>query len=173
MIFGGGLIPHYMVVKYTGLIDKIWALVIPGAFNVFYVILLLNFFRQVPEELEEAGLLDGAGNWGILWRIYVPVSLPSLATITLFILVNHWNSWFDGIIYMNNPAKYPLQSYLQNVIIRRTMSSIGTDWMELAEISDRTIKCSQIFLGALPILMVYPFLQRYFVKGMTLGSVKG
>lgn len=173
-LFSGGLIPGYMLVYSLKLIDTIWALVLPGAVPVFNVILLLNFFRQLPLELEEAALIDGASHWRILWRIYVPTSTPALATLVLFCAVGHWNSWFDGMIFMNRPEHYPLQSYLQSVIVMRDLSLVGNDaWRDLMEISDRTVKAAQIFMGALPILLVYPFLQRYFVKGIVLGSVKG
>jgi putative aldouronate transport system permease protein len=174
MLFNGGLIPTYMVVKETGLLDRIWALVLPNAIPVFNAILLLNFFRQVPKELEEAAFMDGAGHWRTLFQIYLPVSKPAIATITLYIVVFHWNQWFDGLIYMNRPSNYPLQSYLRTIIIERDLEIVSEDqWRDLAEISNRTIKSAQIFLAAVPVLLVYPFLQRYFVKGMVLGSVKG
>ena len=173
-LFNGGLIPGYMLVYNLKLIDTLWVLVLPGAVPVFNMILLLNFFRQLPGELEEAALIDGAGHWRILWRIYVPVSTPALATLVLFCAVGHWNSWFDGMIFMNRPEHYPLQTYLQSVIVMRDLSLVGSEaWKDLMQISDRTVKAAQIFMGALPILMVYPFLQRYFVKGIVLGSVKG
>lgn len=174
MLFHGGLIPWYIVIKEAGLLDTIWALVLPNAVPVFNVILLINFFRQLPKELDEAAFMDGAGHWSILWRIYIPLSLPVLATVTLFSLVMHWNSWFDGLILMNSPDNYPLQSFLQTVIIQKDLSTItSADIESLAEISDRTLRAAQIFLGSLPILLVYPFLQRYFVKGIVIGSVKG
>ncbi|RAV14469.1 carbohydrate ABC transporter permease [Paenibacillus contaminans] len=173
ILFGGGLIPWYMTIRMTGLLDSIWALVLPGAVPVFSVILLLNFFRGLPKEIEESAFMDGAGHWKVLWSIYVPLSMPALATIALFTLVGHWNSWFDGLILMNSPERYPLSSYLQTVVIDKTMTTMkGNDWMSLAQISDRTAKAAQIFLGALPILLVYPLLQKYFVKGIVLGSVK-
>lgn len=173
MLFSGGLIPRYLVVKGVGLIDSIWALVWPVAMNVFNMILLLNFFRQVPKALEEAAYMDGAGHWTILWRIFVPLSLPAIATLTLFTLVAHWNAWFDGLIYMNSPDNYPLQTFLRSVVIQRDMTKLRLEEIELvAELSSRTLKSAQIMLGAIPILMAYPFLQRYFVKGITLGSVK-
>lgn len=174
MLFSGGLIPSYMVVRNMRLLNTIWALVLPGAVPVFNMILLLNFFRQLPRELEEAAFLDGAGHWTTLWKIYVPTSLPALATITLFSVVGHWNSWFDGLIFMNSPDKYPLQSYLQTVVIQRDLSLVSsTDLSSFAEMSDKTLKSAQIFMGALPIICVYPFLQKYFAKGIVLGSVKG
>lgn len=174
ILFGGGLIPTYMTVKNTGLMDTIWALVLPGAVPVFNMILLLNFFRGLPKELEEAAFIDGAGHIRTLWSIYVPLSKPVLATVLLFTMVSHWNAWFDGLIYMNDPTNYPLQSYLQTVIIQQDMSAMSDSDVELMkQLSNQTVKAAQIFLGALPILAVYPFLQKFFVKGIVLGSVKG
>ncbi|MDQ6417953.1 carbohydrate ABC transporter permease [Paenibacillus sp. LHD-117] len=173
ILFNGGLIPWYMTVKMTGLIDTIWALVIPGAVQVFNVILLLNFFRGLPKELEESSFIDGASHWTTLWRVYLPVSLPSLATITLFAFVGQWNSWFDGLMLMNSPDNYPLSTYLQTIIIQPDMSKISMlQAKHLSEVSDRTTKAAQIILGSLPILIIYPFLQKFFVKGIVLGSVK-
>lgn len=174
MLFGGGLIPWYMVIRQMGLLDKIWALILPGAVPVFSVILLLNFFRQVPKELCEAAFIDGAGHWTTLWKVYVPVSTPALATIALFAMVGHWNSWFDGLILMNKPQNYPLQSYIQTIVVQRSYSMMTREEIqELASISDKTLRAAQIFLGSLPIILVYPFLQKFFVKGIVLGSVKG
>ncbi|MDF2649792.1 MAG: transporter permease [Paenibacillus sp.] len=172
ILFGGGLIPWYMTIKATGLLNSIWALVIPGAVPVFNIILLLNFFRGLPKELEEAALIDGAGHWTIMWRLFVPLSLPALATISLFTVVGHWNAWFDGMILMKSTADYPLQTYLRSVIIAQDFTNFSS-LSELNEISDRTAKAAQIFLGSLPILLVYPFLQKFFIKGIVLGSVKG
>ncbi|QHW32885.1 carbohydrate ABC transporter permease [Paenibacillus rhizovicinus] len=173
MLFSGGLIPTYVVVKNLHMLNSIWALVIPGAVPIFNVILLLNFFRNIPKELIEASFIDGSSQWNTLWKIVVPVSLPALATITLFATVGHWNSWFDGIIYMNQTDKYPLQSYMQTIIVARDMSNLSADdIMRLKNISDRNIKAAQIFLGALPILLIYPLLQRFFMTGIVLGSVK-
>lgn len=174
MLFGGGLIPWYMVIRQMGLLNKIWALILPGAVPVFSVIILLNFFRQVPKELSEAAFIDGAGHWTTLWKIYVPVSTPALATITLFALVGHWNSWFDGLLLMNDPKNYPLQSYIQTIVVQRDYGSMTREQIQqLATISDRTLRSAQIFMGSLPIIAVYPFLQKYFVKGIVLGGVKG
>jgi putative aldouronate transport system permease protein len=174
ILFGGGLVPTYMVVQQTGIMNTIWALIIPHAVPVFSVVLLLNFFRGLPKELEEAALIDGAGQFTIMWRVFVPLSTPALATLALFSMVGHWNAWFDGLIYMHTPEKYPLQSYLQTVIIQQDLQQLSmTDDKLLKLISDRTFSAAQIFLGALPILLVYPFLQKYFMKGIVLGSVKG
>ncbi|MEK3724028.1 MULTISPECIES: carbohydrate ABC transporter permease [unclassified Paenibacillus] len=173
MLFNGGLIPLYMTIKALGLLDSIWALVLHHALPVFNILILLNFFRGLPKELEEAAFMDGAGHWTVLWRIFVPLSTPSLATLLLFSIVGQWNAWFDGIIFMNSPHNYPLQSYLYTVITAvDTLLAGSVDMEMLAEVSDRTAKSAQIFLGALPILLVYPFIQRFFMKGIVLGSVK-
>lgn len=176
MLISGGLIPTYFNVRNLGLLDNIWALVLPGAVPVFNVVLLLNFYRSLPKELSEAAFVDGAGHWITLWKIYIPLSKPALATIFLFTCVNHWNSWFDGLIYMNSPIKYPLQTYLQTLLVETVTQPSMLDQNQLnmlSKISDSTLKASQIFLAALPILCIYPFLQRYFVKGLVIGSVKG
>ncbi|MFC5649684.1 carbohydrate ABC transporter permease [Paenibacillus solisilvae] len=174
MLFSGGLIPWYITIKTAGLLDTIGALVLPGAVPVFNVILMINFFRGLPKELEESARIDGAGHLTTLLKIFVPLSLPSLATITLFSMVGHWNSWFDGLILMNRPEHWPLQSFLQTIVIAadpRFMTE--DDAQKLALVSNRTIHSAEIFVAALPILLVYPFLQRFFIKGITLGSVKG
>ena len=174
MLFGGGLVPTYMVINMTGLMNSIWALVIPNAVNTFYCVLMMNFFRSLPHELEEAAFMDGAGHWTSLLKIYLPLSKPSLATIVLFLIVGHWNSWFDGLIYMNSNDKYPLQSLLQTTVV--TISTrIWTehDLQLLKMINDRTVRAAEIFVTMIPILLVYPFLQKYFTTGIVLGSVKG
>ncbi len=174
MLFSGGLIPGYLLIQNLGLMDSIWALVLPIAVPVYNVILMLNFFRGIPHELEEAALIDGANQWQTCFRIYVPCAKPSIATLSLFSFITHWNSWFDGLIFSNFPESYPLASYLQTVVVQRDMSLLSLDdWQSLSMISDRTVRCAQIFVGIIPIIIIYPFAQKYFVKGMTLGSVKG
>jgi putative aldouronate transport system permease protein len=176
MFFGGGLVPSYVVVQQTGIMDTIWALVLPGALNVWNMVMLLNFFRGIPKELEEAAFVDGAKHGTVLWSIFVPVSKPALATILIFTIVGHWNAWFDGIIYMNSMNHYPLQSYLSTLVTQdfsRITVMTPEELKRLEDLSNKTLKIAQIFLGALPIMMVYPFLQKYFIKGITLGSVKG
>lgn len=173
MLFHGGLIPSYMIIKMSGLMNTIWALVIPEAVAVYNIVLLLNFFRAIPKEMEEAGFIDGAGYWKSLWAIYVPLSMPAIATLILFSAVTHWNAWFDGMIYLKKMDQYPFSTYLRTVVIASNIDlSSTTDAKLIAELSSRTLKSAQIFLGALPILLVYPFLQRFFVKGIVLGSVK-
>jgi putative aldouronate transport system permease protein len=177
MFFGGGLIPTYIVIKLTGLMNTIWSLIIPGALSVWNCVMLLNFFRGVPKELEEAARIDGASHLTTLIKIYLPLSMPALATILLFTVVGHWNSWFDGFIYLNSPKQYPLQTYLSTLVMQVTMVNkkfiTKEDLIKLQDVSEKTLKVAQIFLGALPIMLVYPFLQKYFVKGIVVGSVKG
>jgi len=173
ILFNGGLIPTYLTIKSLGLIDSLGALVFPMAINVFNVILLLNFYRNLPRELEDASRIDGAGHFATLWKIYVPLSLPALATTGLFTMVGHWNSWFDGMLYMNHPENYPLQTFLQTVIIKMDFRFLKSENVELMlQLSDRTSRAAQIFVAAFPILIVYPFLQRFFIKGIVMGSVK-
>jgi putative aldouronate transport system permease protein len=178
MLFGGGLIPSYFFITWTKLYGTIWALVIPGAVSAWNCILMLNFFRNLPRELEEAAFIDGAGHWTILWKIIVPVSKPVIATVLLFIMVGHWNSWFDGYIYMNSPRQYPLQTYLYSMASFDPSKAIeqGVDaeyLKKLSEVSSQNLSAAQIFIGAIPILVVYPLLQKHFTKGIVLGSVKG
>lgn len=173
MVFNGGLVPFYEVIQSLHLMNTFWVLVLPSAVNTFLVILMLNFFRGIPKEIEEASLIDGAGHFRTLFSVYLPISLPSIATISLFSMVYHWNSWFDGLLYMNNAKDFPLATFLQTIIIQRDMSSMSMNPQEMELISQTTVKSAQIFIGAAPILIVYPFLQKYFVKGMTVGSVKG
>lgn len=173
MLFSGGMIPSFMIVKYTGMIDKIWALVVPGAVQVFNIVLLMNYFKTIPKEIEESAFMDGAGHFRILWKIYLPMSLPSLATIVVFSVVGHWNSWFDGLIYMNDSRNYPLQTYLQSILISPNIKLITKAYADLMRmISDRTLKAAQVFIAAIPVLMIYPFLQGYFMSGIMLGGVK-
>jgi putative aldouronate transport system permease protein len=176
MLFSGGLIPGYLVVKEAGLLDSIWALILPGAVPIFNVLLMLNFFRGLPKELEEAAWMDGAGHLRTLCSIYLPVALPSIATVTLFSLVGHWNAWFDGMIYMKSPDNYPLATYLQSMLQKVSVMTENVTLeqaMLLDQVSDRTTQAAQIFLSVVPILLIYPFMQKYFVHGLVVGSVKG
>ena len=173
MVFSGGLIPLFIVVKSVGIYNSIWALILPGAVQTFNIILMLNFFRGLPYALTESALIDGANHFQIMTKIIVPVSKPSLATVGLFVIVNHWNSWFDGMIYISDTAKYPLQTYLRNVIQSVDIASIDlTSVGAMTNVSQKTVTAAQIFVAIIPILLVYPLLQKYFITGMTLGSVK-
>lgn len=176
MLFNGGLMPTYYIVSKTKLIDTVWALIIPGAVPIFNCIVLMNFFRGIPSELEESAKLDGASQWQILWRIFIPISKPSLATIILFSLINHWNSWFDGLIYSNHTTNYPLQSYLQTLVTSTTEILAQGDVKAIAklvDINDTNMKAAQIFISVIPLMLIYSFLQKYFTTGLTMGSVKG
>lgn len=175
MLVGGGLIPTYLTIRTLGLLNSFWSLILPGAVQVYNMILLLNFFKSVPGELEEAALIDGAGSWRILWQVFVPCSLPAIATLTLFFVVGHWNEWFSAQIYMNRMEQYPLQSYLQ-VLLNQTKNFQKLslkEQEEMLKINTRTFNSAQIVISTIPVLLIYPFLQRYFVTGLTLGSVKG
>jgi putative aldouronate transport system permease protein len=173
MLFSGGIISTYMIVRYTKLLNTIWSLILPGAVPIFNVILLMNFFKTVPRELEESAFMDGAGYFTVLFRIYIPVSLAAIATLIVFSTVTHWNCWFDGMIYMTDARKYPLQTYLQSILVTNTARQVSRSQAALMRvISDRTVKAAQVFIAMIPVLVFYPFLQRYFVTGMTLGSLK-
>ncbi len=173
MLFSGGIIPLYLVVKYLGMFNSLWALVLPGAVPVFNVVLLMNFFRNLPKELSEAGLIDGAGPWYMLVRIFLPLSLPAMATVTLFSLVGHWNSFFDGLIFMRSVETYPLQTYIQQLVVQLNPEYLDSTNLELLDkLSDKTLNAAKIMVSMIPILVVYPFLQRYFIHGIMLGSVK-
>ena len=172
MLFSGGLIPSYLLVTKLGLKDTIWSLVLPGAFGAYNLILIMNFFKTIPKALEEAAFIDGASFFGIFWRVYLPLSLPGLATVGLFIMVGHWNSWFDGILYMSKSTNYPLASFMQTIVVQGSTQNMALSSSEAEALSEQSIKAAQIFVSTLPIIIVYPFLQRFFVKGIVLGAVK-
>jgi putative aldouronate transport system permease protein len=175
MLFHGGLIPLYQTIKAYGLMDNIWVLVLSGGVPVFNVILVINFFRNLPKELEEAAFVDGAGPWYALIKLFIPLSLPVLATVSLFSIVGHWNEFFYGLIFMSKPENYPLQTYIQQMVVQIDLSQIGEDperLKQLNEISNQTLSAAKTFIAMIPILIVYPFLQRFFIHGITLGSVK-
>lgn len=172
MLFGGGLIPSYILNTSLGLKNNFLVYIIPGAFSCYNMILIMNFFRSVPKALEEAALIDGASFFTILWKIFLPLSKAGLATVALFIMVGSWNEWFTGILYMSDTKNYPLASFLQVIVVQGNQQDLALDPTSAAAMSERTIKAAQVFIGALPILLVYPFLQKYFVKGIVMGAVK-
>ncbi|WP_054026025.1 carbohydrate ABC transporter permease [Bacillus sp. FJAT-28004] len=174
MLFSGGIVPWFMVISNLGLINSIWALVLPGAVPVFNVILLMNFFKGIPRELEEAAFMDGAGPLKTLFYIFLPVSLPSLATIALFAIVGHWNNFFDGIILINDSTKIPLQTYLQQLSLTRDqLQNLTVEQLkEFNKVSNVTLNSAKILVSMIPILLIYPFLQRFLIHGIVLGSVK-
>ncbi|MDR1914577.1 MAG: carbohydrate ABC transporter permease [Clostridiales bacterium] len=173
MVFNGGTIPWYITVKNYGLIDSIWGLVLAGSLPVFNLILMMNFFRSLPKDLEEAAVVDGAGPWRILFGIVVPCSVPVIATIVLFTGVYHWNEFFQGLVLTTGEAHYPLQTYIKQMVVNIPMTNLTKDQLEnLSKLSNRSLDAAKIFIAMIPMLIVYPFLQRYFVNGIMLGAVK-
>ena len=172
MLFSGGIIPLYMVVSGLKLTDTIWALVLPGAVPVFNVILMINFFKSVPGSLDEAARIDGASPLTILVKIYLPVSLPALATVALFSIVGHWNDYFSGLLYMNKASLYPLQTYIQQLTVDITQVTDAEQLKQLSQMSNRAFNATKIVVYTIPLLVIYPFLQKYFVSGIVIGAVK-
>jgi len=170
MLFATGLIPHYLLVMQLGLIDSIWALILPPAVNTFNLMILRTSFMSMPVELEESAKIDGANDFQILWRVCLPVSKAILMTIGLFYAVEHWNSFMAPFLYLNTREKYPLQVILRGMLISGEMSEY-VDFDQL--LISKMIKYTTIVVSILPILCVYPFIQRYFTKGVLLGSLKG
>ena len=173
MIFNGGMIPTFLVVRETGLLNTFWAYIIPGLISAFNVIIVKNFFQSIPQELEESAKMDGCSNLGILFKIVIPLSMPVIATISLFVAVFHWNSFFDAVLYITDSSLYPLQVYLRELIQFNTSGIDLKDNLEQALIANESIKAAALIASTLPILIVYPFLQKYFVTGVMIGSVKG
>ncbi len=171
MIFDGGIIPFYMMVKQLNMLDSFFSMVVPSAVQVFNIILLLNFFKQLPKELEESAMLDGAGYALLLWKVIVPVAKPAIATGVIFGMVGHWNAWLDGMMFMKLPEDYPLQTYVQSVIAGGNVTSGVSDFSD--KISDRNTQAALITVAMLPMVLSYPFMQKYFEKGLIVGSVKG
>ena len=172
MLFSGGVIPLFMVVSKLNMINTIWALVLPGAVPVFNVILMVNFFKGVPVSLDEAASIDGASPLTVLVKIYLPVSLPALATVALFSIVNHWNDYFSGLLYMNKASLYPLQTYIQQLTVDITQVTDAEQLKQLSQMSNRAFNATKIVVSTIPLLVIYPFLQKYFVSGIVIGAVK-
>lgn len=174
MMFNGGLIPTYLAIQQVGLYDSFWAIIMPSLVNTYYLVLMRNFIAGLPTELEEAAVIDGASQLRFLLSVVVPLSLPSLATILLFCAVDAWNCYFSAVIYLSSRNKVMLQVYLREVLISiqtTEMSTLGDS--ALLGLPAECIQCACVVASALPIVIVYPFLQKYYVKGMTLGAVKG
>lgn len=171
MFFNGGIIPNYIVVSSLQMRNTVWAVVIPGAINTFNLIVMRTFFDGIPKELEEAASIDGMNTYGILTHIILPLSKPILATMVLFYAVSMWNSWFSAFLYLDHSQLYPVTLYLRN-LIAGTMSAIGADSDSLGTVSVN-IQYVTIVLTSVPILCIYPLLQKYFVQGVMIGSVKG
>ena len=174
MFVSGGTIPSYLLVKTLGLMDSIWALVLPSAISAYNVIIARNFVMNIPDSLEESARIDGANDLIILWKIIIPVSMPIIATITLWVAVGHWNAWFDSLIYTQTAKKQVLQVVMRRIILEGTQDMMNPNAEEEAmHVNTETIKATTVIVTTVPILVVYPFIQKYFVKGVMIGSVKG
>lgn len=174
MFFNGGLIPNYLIVKYLGMRNTIWAVVIPGAISTYNMIIMKTFFESLPIELEEAASVDGLNTYGLLLRIVLPLSMPIMATMALFYAVANWNAWFGSFLYFDRKEDFPVALYLRNIIANAGQTAVnsGTDADAQTQVN-ATIKSTTIVLTVIPILCVYPFVQKYFVTGVMIGSVKG
>lgn len=174
MVFSGGTIPWYIRMREYGLVDSIWGLVLCGSLPVFNVILIMNFFRNLPQDVEEAAVVDGAGPWRILWGIVVPCSLPVLATVTLFVSVGYWNEFFQGLVLSTTEAHYPLQTYIKQLVVNipQGVQLTREEMIRLTQLSNHGLNAAKVFITMVPMLLVYPFLQRYFITGIMLGAVK-
>lgn len=174
MFVSGGTIPSYLLVKNIGLMDSIWVLVLPTAISAYNVIITRNFFMGIPESLEESAKIDGANDIIILFLIIIPISLPIIATITLWVAVAHWNAWFDSLIYITTSSKQVLQVIMRRIVLEGTQDMMNPDALEEAmHVNTETMKAATVMVTTIPILVVYPFIQKYFVKGVMVGSLKG
>ncbi|OPA74014.1 sugar ABC transporter permease [Paenibacillus selenitireducens] len=178
MYFGGGLIPTYMVIKSLGLIDSFWVFIFPGLIGVFLMILVRTFIEQLPGEIEESAKIDGANDLQIFFRIVMPLCVPVLATIGLFLAIGHWNSWYDSYIYTYKPELKTLQAVMVKILNQFQTAGMMSDAQQLAQsstrvpVSSESIRMAVTMVATLPIVLVYPFVQKYFVKGMMMGAIK-
>lgn len=177
MLFNGGLVATYIWIKDMGMVDTMWALTLPWAVQVYNVIVLMNFMKGLPKELEEAALIDGSNPLNTLLKIIVPLSMPSIATITLLCVIGHWNDYFTGRIYINSPSKLPLQTYIYALSTEMSAATlVGLTPEEIVakmKVSSLTFNCAKVVIATIPVLLIYPWLQKYFVKGLVMGAVKG
>jgi len=173
ILFGPGMIPRFLVVRATGLLDSVWALILPTAISAFYLIVMRNFFMGIPRDLHDAAELDGASDLRILWDVVLPLSKPILAAIGLFYAVGHWNSYFNAVLYINDPSKWPVQVLLRLVVIQGQADAYGGGNFDTLPPPAFTVQMATVIIATVPILIVYPFLQKHFTKGMLTGSIKG
>lgn len=176
MYFGGGLIPWYLVMKKLGFVDSIWVMVVPPLINTFYLILMRNYFESIPEDLEASAKIDGANDIQILFRIMIPLAAPIIATIALFYAVGRWNDWWLPMIFIQDPSKVPLTLILRRMVVDATID-LGNAMMNAMrdaniQVHSRSLQMATVTLTTIPILLVYPFLQKYFTKGIMLGAIK-
>ncbi|WP_127579492.1 carbohydrate ABC transporter permease [Paenibacillus koleovorans] len=176
IVFSAGMIPTYLIVKATGLLNSYWALIIPGAISTFNLIIIRQFFQNIPQELNESALMDGANEMQVFTRIALPLSKPALAAFGLFYAVGHWNAYFGAVLYLNDPAKWPVQVVLRQMVIQsQTLNTLNNEDAArlMYDVPEEQIGMAAILVATIPILLVYPFLQKHFAKGVMLGSVKG
>ncbi len=183
MVFNGGLIPYYLQLRRLALVNTFWVYVIPGAFVIFNMFVMRKFFMDLPESLKESAYIDGASHMQIFFRIVLPLSMPTLAALSLFTAVGHWNDWFSGAFFVDNIRLIPIQTYLQRILSADSLNVLTGDNAVIQEAAARqtqlstmtvtSVKMAAVMCGTLPILCVYPFLQKYFVKGMLVGAIKG
>ena len=178
MLFGGGLIPTFLVVRDLGMFNTIWAILLPGAIGTMNVIIMRTFFQGIPDSLEEAATIDGCTDMQVLVKIILPLSTASLMTIGMFYAVGHWNSWFDSMIYLRDNTKHPLQLVLRSIVLQNQINDLvsekaGTSIEDGTNLIAESVKYAVIMVAVIPILCVYPFIQKYFVKGVMIGSIKG
>lgn len=176
MLFSGGMIPTYLLVKQLGLLDSIWALIIPGAISAWNLLIMKNYFQSLPPELEESASIDGATPFRVLFSVVLPVSMPVLAAIALFYGVAHWNSYFDAILYINSQSNQVLQVFLRTMLNGSSLQQVqgaANFATNIGLVTEESVKMATVISSVLPMLMIYPFLQKYYVKGVLIGSVKG
>lgn len=175
MIFSGGLIPNYLLYQALGITNTFWVMILPGLISPWWMFIMRNFFMQIPDSLDEAATIDGATPLQIFIRIIIPLSKPAFATIGMFYAVMHWNAWFDAAVFINNEKLYPIQVIMRNIVIAMSATDINNELLVTvgAKPPSNSLKSAVIIVSTLPILCIYPFLQRYFVKGLIVGSVKG
>ncbi len=173
MFFQGGMLPSYILVQKLGLIGTVWAVILPGLISTYNLIILRTSFRAIPESLEEAAKVEGAGEFTIMTRIVIPLSVPTIMIMVLYYGVGHWNSWFNASLYLTDRSMYPLQLVLREILVVNTLDSMSVGASAQDKVSaEQTIKYATIVVATLPILCIYPFLQKYFVKGMMIGAIK-
>lgn len=174
MMFSGGLVPWYQTMRMYGFINNVLTLVLANGLPIFHLILIVNYYRSLPKEMDEAAEIDGAGPWRILFNVYLPWSIPVLATVTLFTVVTNWNEFFSGMILSTSLDHYPLQTYIQQlIVVLKTQNLTADDYERMDKMSNQTLNAAKIFISMVPVLAIYPFVQRYFLTGIMMGSVKG
>lgn len=173
MFFSGGMIPGFLVVKNLGMVDTIWSMVIPGAIGTYFMIIMRTSFEGIPVDFEEAARIDGANDFTIMWKVIIPLSLPTIAVISLFYAVRHWNAYFNALLFLRSRELFPLQIILREILVTNSMNDMLTDISVDRQPISETIKYATIIVSTLPILLLYPYLQKYFIKGVLIGGLKG